>query len=176
MTTTSSSRGLPRIVCKFSPEAAMPEEWLAFHGYMRHRAQEEDPGEPAIDDEAHQRDMLIDWPSLRRIASSHSSTTRSWDRSRCGRGDPASPATRRTPNPSVCAKDEPARCVGSNTLVGHPGLMEWLDEPSRVLHHAVVCVSGTPRGGKLVRAARAAWLEHVLPGAHRARPLKNGPN
>jgi hypothetical protein len=40
--------------------APTPEEWLALHDYMRHRAQEEDPGEPAIDDEVRQRHMLID--------------------------------------------------------------------------------------------------------------------
>ena len=63
MTTTSSSRGLPAIATRaFFPKAATPEEWLAFHGYMRLRAEEENPGDPAIDDEMRQRDMLIDWP------------------------------------------------------------------------------------------------------------------
>jgi GNAT superfamily N-acetyltransferase len=63
MTTRSSSRGTPSIVTRaFSPKAATPEEWLAFHDYMRHRAEEEDPGDPAIDDATRQRDMLIDWP------------------------------------------------------------------------------------------------------------------
>src|SRR5262249_36765161 len=53
----------PRIVTRsFSPKAARPEEWLAFHDYMRLRAEEEDPGDPAIDDATRQRDMLIDWP------------------------------------------------------------------------------------------------------------------
>jgi GNAT superfamily N-acetyltransferase len=63
MTTRSSSRGLPSIVTRtFSPKAATPEAWLAFHDYMRLRAEEEDPGDPAIDDATRQRDMLIDWP------------------------------------------------------------------------------------------------------------------
>src|SRR5262245_66674254 len=63
MTTRSSLRGLPSILTRtFSPKAATPEAWLAFHDYMRLRAEEEDPGDPAIDDATRQRDMLIDWP------------------------------------------------------------------------------------------------------------------
>jgi len=54
---------MPSIVTRtFSPKAATSEEWLAFHDYMRLRAQEEHPGDPAIGDEMRQRDMLIDWP------------------------------------------------------------------------------------------------------------------
>ena len=63
MTTRSSSLGSPSIITRtFSPQAATPEEWLAFHDYMRVRAEEEDPGDPTIDDVTRQRDMLIDWP------------------------------------------------------------------------------------------------------------------
>lgn len=51
MAIRSSPRGSPSITRTFSPKAATPEEWLALHDYMRHRAQDEDPGEPAIDDE-----------------------------------------------------------------------------------------------------------------------------
>lgn len=63
MSTRSSSRGLPSIVTRtFLPKAATPRQWLALHDYMRLRAQEERPGDPVIDDEVRQRDMLIDWP------------------------------------------------------------------------------------------------------------------
>jgi len=63
MTTRSSSPGIPSIVTRtFSPKAATPQEWQACHDYMRVRAEEEDPGDPAIDDATRQRDMLIDWP------------------------------------------------------------------------------------------------------------------
>jgi hypothetical protein len=94
MTTRSSSRELPSVVTRaFSPKAPRPEEWLAFMSTCAFVLGKK-PGDPIIDDEMRQRDMQIDWPLLRRTASSHSLTMRSSDRSL--RGDPALPTTRLT--------------------------------------------------------------------------------
>lgn len=46
----------------FAPKSATPEEWRAFHAYLRQRAMEENPDDPIIDDDVRQRDMQIDWP------------------------------------------------------------------------------------------------------------------
>ena len=61
--TKTSLGASPRIVTRvFSPKSASPDEWRAFHSYLRQRAAEENPDDPIVDDNVRQRDMQIDWP------------------------------------------------------------------------------------------------------------------
>jgi GNAT superfamily N-acetyltransferase len=63
MYTELSSGASPRVVLRaFLPKVATPEQWQAFHAYLRLRAREENPDDPIVDDEVRQRDMQTDWP------------------------------------------------------------------------------------------------------------------
>jgi GNAT superfamily N-acetyltransferase len=61
--TQTSPGASPRVVTRaFFPKSATPEDWRAFHSYLRLRAAEENPDDPIVGDDVRQRDMLIDWP------------------------------------------------------------------------------------------------------------------
>jgi GNAT superfamily N-acetyltransferase len=54
---------LSRIATRaFVPRAATPEEWRAYHRYLRLRAAEESPEDPVLEDDVRQRQLLTEWP------------------------------------------------------------------------------------------------------------------